>query len=69
MEKIEFSPTLNSNFKVSIRIRQGGRKLILDGGARVMTKNYIFLNSQILLYKIPKDGGAKPCTPSSAHPV
>ena len=24
-----------------------------------MTKNYIFQKSQILLYKIPKDGGAK----------
>ena len=45
---------------------QGGRKLILDGGAGVMTKNYIFQNSQILLYKIPKDGGAKA---PSAPPV
>ena len=24
-----------------------------------MTKNYIINNSQILLYKVPKDGGAK----------
>ena len=51
---------------LSITQRQGGRKLILDEGARVNDKKFIFKNSQILLYKIAKDGGAKA---PSAPPV
>ena len=58
----------NLNF-IKGRYYQGGRKQIFYGGATVNSEKRIFKNSQNLLNKSPKDGGADappPCPPSSA---
>ena len=50
--------------------QQGGRKLIFYGGATVNSEKIFFKNSQNLLNKSPKDGGAiAPPAPPAPPPL